>query len=100
MTQDHWYKQEEGYYIRYIANTYKETRIQVYVPASILDSTNPDNNYIVFDPVSRVVVPANSNAQRLGVGGPVSDIIRSVIRDIKIPKKTQAPKTTNPKPAG
>lgn len=96
ITKDHWYKQEEGYYIRYIANTYKETRIQVYVPDNITDSTDADNSYVIFDPVSSVVVPANSNAQRLGVGAPVSDIIRSVIRGIKIPQKKQAPKTTNP----
>ena len=102
MTQDHWYKHEEGYFVRYIANSYKETRIQVYVPAGVSNSYDTTtNNYIVFDPASWVVVPANSNAQRLGIGGPVSDIIKSVIKGISIPKKTQKPKQpSTPKPVG
>jgi hypothetical protein len=96
LKQDQWYRQEEGYYVRYIPNNYKQTRIQVYVPDGIVDSTaHETGNYIVFDPTSWVVIPANSNAQRLGIGGPVSDIVRSVIRSIKSGNGSRHPQETN-----
>jgi hypothetical protein len=96
LKQGQWYQQEEGYYVRYIPNNYKQTKIQIYVPDSIVDSTaHETGNYVVFDPTSWVVGPANSNAQRLGVGGPVLDIVRTVIRGIKSKKDSQRPKETN-----
>jgi hypothetical protein len=96
LKQDLWYLQKEGYYVRYIPNNYKQTKIQVYVPASMVDSVAPEpGNYIVFDPTSWVVVPANSNAQRLGIGGPILDIVRTVIRTIGSRKESQGPKETN-----
>ncbi len=94
--QDQWYQQKEGYYVRYIPCNYKQTRIQVYVPGNMVDSAaHESGNYIVFDPTSWVVVPANSNAQRLGIGGPVLDIVRSVIRTIGSGQGSQRPKQTN-----
>ncbi|MCU7552383.1 hypothetical protein OCK74_24905 [Chitinophagaceae bacterium LB-8] len=96
LKQDQWYRQEEGYYVRYLPNNYKQTRIQVYVPDSVVDSAAYESgNYLVFDPTSWVVVAANSRAQRLGIGGPVLDIVRSVIRTIKSGKGSQHPKETN-----
>jgi hypothetical protein len=96
LKQDQWYKQEEGYYIRYIPNNYKQTRIQVYVPDGIVYSTaHETGNYVVFDPTSWVVMPANSNAQRLGIGGPVLDIVRTVIRTIKSGNGSRRPQETN-----
>jgi len=96
LKQDQWYKQEEGYYIRYIPSNYKQTRIQVYVPDGIVDSTaHETGNYIVFDPTSWMVIPANSNAQRLGIGGPVVDIVRTVIRTIKSGNGSRRPQQTN-----
>jgi hypothetical protein len=93
---DQWYQQEEGYYLRYIPNTYKQTKIQVYVPESIVDSmAHETGNYVVFDPTSWVVIPANSNAQRLGIGGPVLDMVKTVIRGIKSKKGSQRPQETN-----
>ena len=93
--QDHWYQHKEGYYVRYIPNNYKQTRIQVYVPDSLADSAAQEpGDYIVFDPASWVVIPANSNAQRLGIGGPVLDIVRSVIRTIGSGKESPRPKET------
>jgi hypothetical protein len=81
--RDQWLKVEDGYYVRYYPNSYKQTKIQVYVPAGVADSAGRAlGNYVVFDPVSMLAVPANSNAQRLGVGGPVEDIVRSVIHTI------------------
>lgn len=92
LKRDQWHRQEEGYYVRYIPNNYKQTRIQVYVPESVIDSTaHETGNYIVFDPTSWVVIPANSNAQRLGIGGPVLDIVRAVIRRIKTGKGSRRP---------
>lgn len=90
--RDQWLKVEDGYYVRYYPNSYKQTKIQVYVPTSVADSTAAAlGNYVVFDPVSMLAVPANSNAQRLGVGGPVVDIVRSVIHTIGSGKGRQHP---------
>ena len=83
ITNEHWYRQPDGYFVRYIPGNYKQTKIQVYVPERPNDSTiNEPAKHIIFDPASWVVVPANSNAQRLGIGGPVLDIVRTVIRQI------------------
>ena len=94
--QDQWHQQEEGYYVRFVPNNYKQTKIQVYVPESVVDSAaHETGNYLVFDPASWVVVPANSNAQRLGIGGPVLDIVRKVIRTIGSGRGNQRSKETN-----
>lgn len=86
---DQWYKQKENYYVRYFPVSYKKLRIQVYVPDGVLDSTGKvSGEYLVFDPVASQAIPANSNAQRLGVGGPLLDIVRVII---KINKKTPPP---------
>lgn len=96
INQDQWYKQKEGYYVRYIPDNYKQTRVQVYVPDSMVDRVAQEpENYIVFDPASWVVVPANSNAQRLGIGGPVLDIVRTVIRNMGSGKGSPRPKEPN-----
>jgi hypothetical protein len=77
---DQWYKQEDNYYVRYFPVGYQKTRIQVYVPDGILDSTGKvSGEYMIFNPTASMAVPANSNAQRLGIGGPVLDIIRIII---------------------
>lgn len=77
---DQWYKQDDGYYVRYFPVSYKSVRMQVYVTDSLLDVDGKLNGqYVVFDPTGTQVIPANSNAQRLGVGGTVIDIIRKVI---------------------
>jgi hypothetical protein len=87
--RDQWHKQKEGYYVRYLPDSYKNTKIQVYVPNECVDSTNKrDGEYLVFSPTSLVIVPAWSDAQRLGVGGAVVDIIREVV---KIEKKSTPP---------
>jgi hypothetical protein len=96
MTREQWYRQKEGYYVRYLPDNYKETKIQVYVPGNIIDDANETGNYIVFDPASRVIFPANSNAQRLGIGGPVVDIVKSVIKNIGNRKPVPKPKTPPP----
>ena len=81
--REQWLKKEDGYYVRYLPSNYSNTKIQVYVPAGIGDSTAiARNDYTLFDPASSVVVPAYSNAQRLGVGGPIIDIVRVVIQTV------------------
>jgi hypothetical protein len=97
---DQWYKQKENYYVRYFPESYKKVKIQVYVPNDLLDTEYKLNNeYVVFDPTGQQAIPAFTNAQRLGIGTPVIDIIRQVI---KINKPIQQPKpvpqkTKNPK---
>lgn len=97
---DQWYGQEEGYYLRYFPESYKKVRIQVYVPASLLDSNHQrDNEYVVFDPTGRQAIPAYTNAQRLGVGAPVlADIVRKVIKIRKQqPLPPRIPEKKDPK---
>lgn len=97
--KEQWYKQVGGYYVRYFPSTYQRTKIQVYVPKGTLDQDGKrSGNYLTFDPVTMMAIPANSNAQRLGIGAPVAIIIRKVIQ---INKSTPAPKkppVTNPNP--
>lgn len=95
---DQWYKQKENYYVRYFPESYKKVKIQIYVPDGLLDADNKLNNeYIVFDPTGQQAIPAFTNAQRLGIGAPVIDVIRAVIKINKPqparPKK-QTKKTT------
>jgi hypothetical protein len=100
---DQWYKQKENYYIRYFPVSYKKVRIQIYVPDSLLDANNKLNNeYVVFDPTGQEAIPAFTNAQRLGIGAPTIDVIRTVIKinkqttpPKKVPEKSKTPK--NPK---
>ena len=100
---DQWYQQEGGYFVRYFPVSYKSVRMQVYVPADVLDSTGKAaGKYLVFDPTGMQVIPANSNAQRLGVGTTVIDIIRKVIiinKENKRAPKTVPEKKKEEKPA-
>lgn len=100
MKRDQWYKQEEGYFVRYLPNNYQQTKIQVYVPEGVADSVAQNaDDYVVFDPTSMMISPANSNAQRLGVGAPVRDVVVKVIDVIKTRKESQRkePKKSPPK---
>ena len=86
---DQWYKQKENYYVRYFPESYKKVKIQIYVPDSLLDAENKLNGeYVVFDPTGQQAIPAFTNAQRLGIGAPVIDVIRAVI---KVNKKQPPP---------
>lgn len=92
-----WYLQKENYYVRFIPESYKKVKIQVYVPDGLLDADGKLNgDYLVFDPTGRQGIPTFTNAQRLGVGAPVIiGIVRQVIKINKAippPKKTPAKK--------
>lgn len=98
-----WYPQKENYYVRFIPESYKKVKIQVYVPDGLLDADGKLNGeYLVFDPTGSQGIPTFTNAQRLGVGAPVIvGIVRQVIRINKAippPKKTPA-KKNDPKVA-
>ncbi len=94
---DQWYLQPEKYYIRYFPVSYQKVRIQVYMPDDLLDSTGrAGGEYIVFDPTGKQAIPAFTNAQRLGVGAPVQDVLREIIRINKqqpVPSKLPRKKT-------
>jgi hypothetical protein len=96
---DQWYKQRENYYVRYFPESYKKVKIQVYVPDGLLDAENKINNeYLFFDPTGQQAIPAFTNAQRLGIGTTVVNVIRQVIkinRQPAPPKKM--PKAETPK---
>ena len=77
-----WYQHPDGYYLRYYPESYKKTRIQVYVPENAQPVPDSSANFIVFDPASMVIAPANSNAQKLGIGAPVIEVVKSVIKII------------------
>lgn len=97
---DQWYKQQENYYIRYFPVSYKKIRIQVYMPdnTTVLND-KLDEEYVVFDPTGMQAIPAFTNAQRLGIGAPVIDILREVIKVNKqtTPPKKKTEKTQPPK---
>lgn len=88
---DQWYRQKENYYVRFFPESYKKVKIQVYVPDGLLDANHQlDGAYVVFDPTGQQGIPSFTNAQRLGIGSPVLDILRQVIRinkTIPPPKK-------------
>jgi hypothetical protein len=87
---DQWYKQKQNYYVRHFPLSYQRVRVQVYVPDNMLDTAGKAaGEYVVFDPTGLQTIPANSNAQRLGIGGPLLDIIKNVIKINKpdIPSK-------------
>ena len=98
---DQWYKQKENYYVRYFPESYKKVKIQVYVPDGLLDADNKLNNeYVMFDPTGQQAMPAFTNAQRLGIGAPVIDVIRAVIKinkqQVPPPKKQTKKTPTHP----
>jgi len=98
---DQWYKQRDNYYIRYFPESYKKVRMQIYVPDGLLDSDGKvGGEYLVFDPTGQQAIPAYTNAQRLGIGGPVLEIVKVIIQ---VHKKTgtinKSPeKTPDPQP--
>jgi hypothetical protein len=78
--RDQWHKHPDGYYLRYFPTGYQMVHVEVFVPVGLLDSTGrKDGRYLLFDPVRTMAIPANSNAQRLGIGAPVVEVIRKVI---------------------
>jgi hypothetical protein len=100
---DQWYKQKNKYYVRYFPVSYQKVKIQVYVPDGIIDSTGKTaGEYLVFDPTGLQAIPANSNAQRLGIGGPFLYIVRVIIQINKekgppprLPENKKAEKTAS-----
>ena len=63
-----------------------------------------NGEYLTFDPTGQQAIPAFTNAQRLGVGAPVLDMIRVIIQVSKqtetakrVPERREPEKKTNPK---
>jgi hypothetical protein len=99
--KDQWNQLDGGYYVRYFPSSYQRIKIQVYVPSGSLDATGKiAGNYLLFDPVTLMAIPANSNAQRLGIGAPVIEVIRKIIEIQKIPQAPRKPPVSNPDPKG
>ena len=101
---DQWYRQDENYYIRYFPVSYKKVRIQVYVPDNLMDAQRKLNGeHVVFDPTGLQAIPAFTNAQRLGIGSPVLDVVRVIIQVNKktnYPRKAPEKKITKTPPVG
>jgi hypothetical protein len=97
--KDQWYKQPGGYWLRYFPSSYQHVKIQVYVPQGTIEKNS--TGYLLFDPVTMMAIPANSNAQRLGIGAPAIDVLRKIIQIQRIPPPppTKKPpvKSQNPK---
>jgi len=99
--RDQWYQQKDGYYVRYFPGSYQRVKVQVYVPSGSLDTAGKiAGNYLLFDPVTRMAIPANSNAQRLGIGAPVIEVIRKIIQIQKVPQPPRKPPVNNPNSKG
>ena len=99
---DQWYKQKDNYYVRYLPLSYQKVKIQLYIPDSLLDAEGKfGGEYVVYNPTGLQAIPAFTNAQRLGIGAPVLDIVKEIIRINKgngSPKPPPTPKPGNPKP--
>jgi hypothetical protein len=98
--RDQWNWQPGGYFLRYYPASYKQLKVQVYVPDAVTSaSAIAAGKYLLFDPVLLMAAPANSNAQHLGIGAPVIEILRKVIQVNTNGPKLPQPKTTpkNPK---
>jgi hypothetical protein len=96
--KDQWYKQPNGYWLRYFPSSYQHVKVQVYVPQGTLEKKSGD--YLLFDPITMMAIPANSNSQRLGIGAPTIDVIRKIIQIQRMPPPpTKKPpvKSQNPK---
>ena len=99
--RDQWYQQEGGYYVRYFPSSYQRIKIQVFVPKGSLDADGRQLGYhLLFDPVTMMAIPGNSNAQRLGIGAPMIEVIRKVIEVQKIPRAPKKPPVHNPNSKG
>jgi len=98
VNKDQWYKQPDGYYLRYFPSSYQHVKIQVYVPREAPALKNP-GDYLLFDPVTMMAMPTNSNSQRLGIGAPAVDVLRKIIQIQKTPGNPKKPpvKPANPK---
>ena len=98
VNKDQWYKQPDGYYLRYFPSSYQHVKIQVYVPREAPALKNP-RDYLLFDPVTMMAMPTNSNSQRLGIGAPAVDVLRKIIQIQKTPGNPKKPpvKPANPK---
>ncbi|MBS1511563.1 MAG: hypothetical protein JST86_12020 [Bacteroidetes bacterium] len=96
-----WYRQNGNYFIRHVPSSYQKVKIQIYMPDNVLDTAGKFmGQYVIFDPTGLQVVPATKNIQRLGIGGPVVDIIRKIIKvntNTQPPIKTPKPQTGDPK---
>ncbi|HEY1870694.1 MAG TPA: hypothetical protein VGG71_06515, partial [Chitinophagaceae bacterium] len=99
INKDQWYKQSDGYYLRYFPSGYQHVKIQVYVPQGTIASKKNSEEYVLFDPVTMMAIPAHSNSQRLGIGAPVLNIVRTIIQLQKVPGNPKKPPvgTNNPK---
>ena len=97
INKDQWYKQSNGYYLRYFPSSYQHVKIQVYVPEGMAEKNSQEQ--MLFDPVTMMAIPAHSNSQRLGIGAPAIDIIRKIIQIQKTPDNPKKPpvKPSNPK---
>lgn len=97
--KDQWYKQPDGYWLRYFPSSYQHVKIQVYVPKGTLASQKNQGDYLLFDPITMMAIPANSNSQRLGIGAPVIDVLRKIIQIQRVPPPVRKPpvKSKNPK---
>jgi hypothetical protein len=95
---DTWYKQEEDYYVRYFPLNYQKVRIQVFVPEGLVNGEGKvQDEYLVFDPTGKQAIPAFTNAQRLGIGAPFLNVVRTII-EVKKASEVEKKSTEKRKP--
>ena len=95
---DQWYKQEGGYFVRYFPASYQQVKIQVYVPAEGMNTTEKSAGILLFNPAAMMAIPVNSNAQRLGIGASVLDAVIKIIQvERRTPAPPKQPRSTAPK---
>jgi len=58
-----WTKHPDGYYVRYFPSGYSITKVQVYVPKTLIDGLN--GQMLIYDATNDIACPANTGSQRL-----------------------------------
>jgi hypothetical protein len=59
-----WIQNRQGFYLRYLPDSYSRTKVQLVVPESTPTTTADP---LIFDPTEELAVPANTAGQRLGL---------------------------------
>ncbi|MBS1984310.1 MAG: hypothetical protein JST16_09060 [Bdellovibrionales bacterium] len=65
-----WVQDSQGFFVRYLPESYSKTKIQLFVPEA---ATTAANQPLVFDPANALATPANTGSQRLAITGREQD---------------------------
>lgn len=70
-----WIQNRQGFYLRYLPDSYSRTKVQLVVPETTPMATADP---LIFDPTEELAVPANTAGQRLGLTAREEDTQRLI----------------------